>query len=245
MNLELDWGPVATLAFIAVCAIPGIAGIVLGRRGRKRRRHGVERGDARGVYAGSFDHFERNAADAHWAVDNIPVTDRLIAQLRSPLAAVAAAQWRAEVRAGGQSESDVGRLMRITRAAHTLAAAEDGNEDARLAIVEDLQSDLMFAATQCKTDSVDLLRIRADIIELSVRTRALAGELQSPSFFARFMEIAEDYARVMRHARPVCFPRVAELALTPPAFGDELFVFGAGVHGLVPWMYATHLNERP
>lgn len=204
------------------------------------------------VYQLGEKKIERDDAFYHYALSRIPQTDRLIPHLRSPLAYGAAEQWH-RAKAELTPLPDGGRKKRITEAMRcarqidrisslvaVLAAAERGEEDARLAIVDDLLDDLIYAETVTHARSRVLGEVRSALHDLTDRTRWLKGDLGSPNFFRDFLQVAGQYADVVRAARTVVFSRVRrDIDFSPPRFGDELFIFGAGANGLVPWMYAS------
>lgn len=192
------------------------------------------------------------------AVARMAETDRIIPRLRSPLAHGAAEQWQM-AKVGLRSLPDnrkqksrsittamlsVQQVLRIEDLSAVLLAAEGGDEDARLAIVDDLLEDLRFASSTCGAETPERILARDGIFEITDRLRVLKGDAASPQFFAEFMAIAADYAEVMRTARPIFEMVTSHVDFVPPRFGDELFVFGAGVNGLVPWMYAHAVDEH-
>jgi len=136
------------------------------------------------------------------------------------------------------------RIDRMSRRVAVLAAAENGDEDARLTIVDDLLEDLFFAYETCSLEDETRVPIRDGIAAVTRRARALKGDLASPQFFQHFMGICSQYAAVMRDARPVLFRSIMKaIDETPPVFSEELWVFGTGIDGLVPWMHAYAVNE--
>ena len=190
------------------------------------------------------------------AVDSIPATDRTIHHLRSPLAAGMVEQWNqakqalTPLTAGGSSARATGpmraarRIDRMSRRVAVLAAAENGDEDARLAIVDDLLEDLAFAYDTCSLDNEKRVPIRDGIAAVTRRARALKADLTSPQFFQVFLGICAEYAAVMRDARPIFKYIKKDIDYSPPDFGSELWVFGAGIDGLVPWLQAYAVNEQ-
>lgn len=190
------------------------------------------------------------------AVDSIPATDQTIHHLRSPLAAGMVGEWNKTKQeltplAEGAHSLKVTRAMRtarridrMSRRVAMLAAAENSDEDARLAIVDDLLEDLAFAYDTCSLDDEKRVPIRDGIATVTRRARALKGDLVSPHFFQVFLGICAEYAAVMRDARPVFRFIKKDIDYSPPDFGSELWVFGAGIDGLVPWMHAYAVNEQ-
>lgn len=190
------------------------------------------------------------------AVDSIPATDRMIHHLRSPLAAGMVEEWN-KMKEEFAPLPESNRTGKVTRAMRTarridrmswrvavLAAAENGDEDARLTIVDDLLEDLFFAYETCSLDDETRVPIRDGIAAVTRRARALKGDLASPQFFQHFMGICSQYAAVMRDARPVLFRSIMKaIDETPPVFSEELWVFGTGIDGLVPWMHAYAVKE--
>lgn len=190
-------------------------------------------------------------------VEAIPTVDRTIPRLRTPLAAGMGEQWEAakadlkpfsEKRAlslgTSRAMSTVHRLDRIAHAVTTLEAAENGAEDARLAIVDDLLEDLMFAAHTVFPASDIEAAIRAGIFAVTDQVRVLKGDLTSEKFFAEFFAACAQYASVMRGARPIFKHMKKEESFSPPAVGEQFWIFGAGIDGLVPWMQCYAINER-
>ncbi|MCQ4625712.1 hypothetical protein KBX18_09145 [Corynebacterium sp. CCUG 69979] len=156
-------------------------------------------------------HVPRDDAFYHCALTRIGETDRLIPQLRSPLAAGAGEQWERakadlqplpERRQPGKGITRAMRsaeqIDRIATLAAVLAGAEQGDVDARLAVADDLLEDLRFAAARCGASSPDRVVARDGIFAITDQLRALKGELESPQF------------------------------------GDELFVLGTGINGPIP-----------
>lgn len=219
-----------------------------------RRETSAIKGDD--VYQLGEKKIERDDAFYRYALSRIPETDHLIPHLRSPLAYGAAEQWH-RAKAELTPLPDGGRKKRITEAMRSarqidristlvaiLAAAERGDEDARLAIVDDLLDDLVFAETSTHPRTLLLGEVRSALHDLTDRARWLKGDLGSPNFFRDFLRIAGQYADVVRAARTVVFSRVSrDIDFSPPRFGDELFIFGAGANGLVPWMYASAVQS--
>nr|VDG62788.1 Uncharacterised protein [Streptococcus thermophilus] len=208
------------------------------------------------IYAAKVSRTPRDDAFYHRALSRIPETDRLIPQLRSPLAFGAAEQWERakanvvhlfasadelEVTAAMQSAQQVDR---ISSQAVILAGAEREDENARLAIVEDLVNDLVFAENYRWFSYVPNLGIEMSIHRLTDQARALKGDLRSPQFFQNFLSVVEDYAEVVTDARSWAFANISrDIDFVPPRFGDELFVFGAGYNGFIPWQYASAVHD--
>ncbi|GAA1172867.1 hypothetical protein CGLAUT_04035 [Corynebacterium glaucum] len=198
----------------------------------------------------------RNEEYYRQALASIPHTDQLVAQLRSPLAAGIAQQWSiasSELPALPNYDHDdqvraamrcAQRLMRINRDCATLLSAEQGNPDARLAIVATLDRDLRFADTKCPTLTLEQLRIRDELRAIADRARALKGTVESPRFFDDYLSLVRDYAALVVRARPVCFKRMrADAPFEPPPIGSIFYVFGC-THGLVPWTTAYSLDKH-
>lgn len=209
------------------------------------------------VYVAGEERIARDDAFYHRAMARIPETDWLIPQLRSPLSFGAAEQW-ARAKADivplppGTKKKQVTAAMRsarqiarISSQAAILAAAEGEDEDARLAIVDDLVSDLVFAENHRRFSYKPNLGIEMSIHRLTDQARALKGDLRSPHFFQDFLLVVGEYAMVVVAARPWAFVNIRrDIDFVPPRFGDELFVFGAGYNGFIPWQYATAVEEH-
>ncbi|MCQ4627223.1 hypothetical protein KBX17_05295 [Corynebacterium sp. CCUG 65737] len=201
-------------------------------------------------------HVPRDDAFYHRALTRIDETDRLIPQLRSALAAGAGKQWQRakadihplpERKRPGKGVTramrSVEQIDRTATLAAVLAGAEQGDVDARLVVVNDLLEDLRFATARCGASTPDRVAARDGIFAITDKLRALKGELDSPQFIDRFVGVAAQYADVMRSARP-CFTEIKDsTVIEPPQFGDELFVLGTGINGLIPWMYMDDVDE--
>ena len=242
-----EWGPVVA---IGVLIIAGIVALIryLNPNISQTARGGLE------VYVEPV--IPRDDALYRRAVESIPATDRTIHHLRSPLAAGMVEEWNKAKQeltplAEGAHSLKVTRAMRtarridgMSRRVAVLAAAENGDEDARLAIVDDLLEDLAFAYDTCSLDDEKRVPIRDGIAAVTRRARALKADLVSPQFFQVFLGICAEYAAVMRDARPVFRFIKKDIDYSPPDFGSELWVFGAGIDGLVPWLHAYAVNEQ-
>lgn len=235
-----DFGQTGVSAEVVVAVLIALfllIGMPLGALWRKKT---IKKVDHRGVFISRGKTLTRDDEAYRRAMSRIPATDQVIGQLQSPLSAGAADQWRHAKQSivplpdhGGLAAKQVSaamesahRIERISAAAATLLAAEQGDEDARVAIVEDLYSDIRYATTPSTTDTLEGLHSRDALHALADRLRALKGRAASPAFFTEFTAIASDYASLTRSDRA----RQSE----PAKWGDELFVFGTGVNGLVP-----------
>lgn len=241
-----EWAPVV---MVGVLIIAGIIALIrrLNPNISQTARGGLER------YVEPI--IPRDGVFYRRAVDSIPATDQTIRHLRSPLAAGMVEEWNKTKQeltplAEGAHSLKVTRAMRtarridrMSRRVAVLAAAENGDEDGRLAIVNDLLEDLAFAYDTCSLDNEKRVPIRDGIAAVTRRARALKGDLVSPHFFQHLMGICAEYAAVMRDARPVFKSIKKDIDYSPPDFGSELWVFGAGVDGLVPWLHAYAVNE--
>lgn len=243
-----EWAPVAVVGVLIV------AGIVALIRYLNPNISQTARG---GIEAYTEPIIPRDDALYRRAVNSVPATDRLIHQLRSPLAAGMVEQWNQAKQAltplpeGGNSSAKATgpmraarRIDRMSRRVAVLAAAENGDEDARLTIVDDLLEDLAFAYDSCSLDDTKRVPVRDGIVAVTRRARALEGDLVSPQFFQIFMGICAEYAAVMREARPVFRFIKKDIDYSPPDFSSELWVFGTGIDGLVPWLHAYAVNEQ-
>ena len=242
-----EWAPVVA---IGVLIIAGIVALIryLNPNISQTARGGLE------VYVEPV--IPRDDALYRRAVESIPATDRLIHHLRSPLAAGMVEQWNQAKQAlaplpeGNSSAKATGpmraarRIDGMSRRVAVLAAAENGDEDARLTIVDDLLEDLAFAYDSCSLDDEKRVPVRDGIAAVTRRARGLKGDLVSPQFFQVFLGICAEYAAVMRDARPVFKYIKKDVDYSPPDFGSELWVFGAGIDGLVPWLHAHAVNDH-
>lgn len=241
-----EWAPVVAIGLLIV------AGIIALIRYLNPNISQTARG---GLEAYVEPSIPRNDALYRRAVDSIPATDRLIHHLRSPLAAGMVEQWNqakqalVPLPAGGSSKATgpmraARRIDGMSRRVAVLAAAENGDEDARLTIVDDLLEDLAFAYDSCSLDDEKRVPVCDGIAAVTRRARGLKGDLVSPQFFQVFLGICAEYAAVMRDARPVFKYIKKDVDYSPPDFGSELWVSGAGIDGLVPWLHAYAVNEQ-
>jgi len=205
----------------------------------------VRRLDTHGRYT-SPSHTERRDDELYQhALSLIPEIDRMVTQLRTPLAAGVAAQWqearneiapmprskrRHQVNAAMRSAR---RLIRIHADCRILAAFEQGDLHARLTVLESLDRDLRYAQNACQTSSLAHLQLRDALVELSQRVRALYGVVDSRHFEDQYLGTLRDYGALLQAYATESFGQGGI-----PPLGSWFYVFGCG-HGLEPWMSAT------
>ncbi|WP_301924780.1 hypothetical protein [Corynebacterium glaucum] len=205
----------------------------------------VRRLDTRGRYT-SPSHTERRDEELYQhAISLIPEIDRMVAQLRTPLAAGVTVQWqearneiapmprskrRRQVNAAMRSAR---RLIRIHADCRILAAFEQGDLHARLTVLESLDRDLRYAQNACQTSSLAHLQLRDALVALSHRVRALYGVVDSHQFENQYLAALGDYRALLqsRSAESLNQGRI-------PPLGSWFYVFGCG-HGLEPWMWSV------
>lgn len=205
----------------------------------------TNRQDTHGRYT-SPSHTERRDDELYQhATSLIPEIDRMVAQLRTPLAAGVAAQWQ-EARNGiapmprskrrhqvNAAMRSARRLIRIHDDCRILAAADQGDLLARLTVLESLDRDLRFAQNACQTSSLEHLHLRDALVELSHRVRALYGVVDSHQFEDQYLAAVGDY-RTLLQSRSAESLNQGSI----PPLGSWFYVFGCG-HGLEPQMWST------
>lgn len=205
----------------------------------------IRRLDTRGRYTSPSHTERRDDVLYQHALSLIPEIDRMVAQLRTPLAAGVAAQWqearneiapmprskrRQQVNAAMRSAR---RLIRIHDDCRILAAAEQGDLLARLTVLESLDRDLRYAQNACQTSSLAHLQLRDALVELSQRVRALYGVVDSWRFEDQYLATLRDYSALLQAYATESFGQGSI-----PPLGSWFYVFGCG-HGLEPRMWAT------